>query len=221
MDNMKYWNSLKSVPKEMTKEIKAGRLRGFTDIKPQWRIQIMTEVFGPVGVGWYYDNVNYWSHDLNNEVACFCSVNLYVNNNGEWSKPIFGLGGSKLLTQESKGLHVSDEGYKMALTDALSVAMKALGVGADIYLGHGSDSKYQATQNKVNQQEQFVLNKKLAAFIGENQKVLTEEEKKRFKTLIHHDGKHFTKNMDQAEYDQVKSVVDLAISKGFDDDPIY
>lgn len=45
-----------------------------------------------------------------------------------------------LLVQETKGTHTSDEAYKMSLTDALSVAMKSLGVGADVYMGY-SDSK--------------------------------------------------------------------------------
>jgi DNA-directed RNA polymerase subunit RPC12/RpoP len=35
--------------------------------------------------------------------------------------------------KETNGIYVSDECYKMALTDALSVACKALGVGADVY----------------------------------------------------------------------------------------
>ena len=30
--------------------------------------------------------------------------------------------------------HLNDEAYKMALTDAISVACKQLGVGADVYL---------------------------------------------------------------------------------------
>ena len=33
---------------------------------------------------------------------------------------------------ESKGAYVNDEGYKMALTDALSIAMKPLGIGGNI-----------------------------------------------------------------------------------------
>lgn len=46
-----------------------------------------------------------------------------------------------LITAEKEGLHTNDEAYKMALTDALSVAMKAIGVGADVYLGR-SPTKY-------------------------------------------------------------------------------
>ena len=43
-----------------------------------------------------------------------------------------GNGGSMLVENERPG-RTSDECYKMALTDAISVACKALGVGADVY----------------------------------------------------------------------------------------
>jgi hypothetical protein len=39
-------------------------------------------------------------------------------------------------------LHTSDEGYKMAVTDALGTALKMLGVGADVYAGRWDGSKY-------------------------------------------------------------------------------
>ncbi|MFH4181117.1 hypothetical protein WDA55_23970, partial [Acinetobacter baumannii] len=35
-----------------------------------------------------------------------------------------------------------DEGYKKAVTDALGVAFKAIGVAADVYLGNFDGSKY-------------------------------------------------------------------------------
>ena len=62
---------------------------------------------------------------------------------------------------ESKGAYVSDECYKMALTDALSVAMKALGVAADVYFEAGKDiigidSKYGAQDSRAAQQTQAV-----------------------------------------------------------------
>ena len=37
------------------------------------------------------------------------------------------------VAKERNGLYTSDECYKMALTDAISVACKALGFGADVY----------------------------------------------------------------------------------------
>ena len=152
-DNIKIWNNLKSIPAGAKKKITGGRLKGMTDIKPQWRLQIMTEQFGPIGIGWYYEQVERWTEAYGTEISAHVRVNVYVNVAGEWSKPISGTGGSMLIANEKlwdnekdlydssfKPYH-SDEAYKMATTDALSVAMKQLGVAADVYMGL-SDSKY-------------------------------------------------------------------------------
>jgi hypothetical protein len=146
--NLSIYNKLKTPPKEALKTIGAGRLKGMTDIKPQWRILAMTEQFGPCGIGWFYDDVIFdYQHTASGEVVCNCRLKLFIKVDGEWSQPIVGTGGSKLIAQESKGLYVSDEAEKMAMTDALSVAMKAIGVAGDIYLGY-SDSKYNTSEKK-------------------------------------------------------------------------
>jgi len=140
---MNIWEQVARPPKEALKQITGGRLSGMTDVKPQWRYKIMTEVFGPCGAGWKYEIVRFWSHEAGAEVMAFCEVNLYYRDeNKEWSEPIPGIGGSMLTAIERKGPYNSDEAYKMALTDALSVAMKALGVAADIYMGMWDGSKY-------------------------------------------------------------------------------
>lgn len=144
-ENMAIWESVKAVPKEAQKPITGGRLKGMTDIKPQWRLMVLTETFGPVGIGWYYETIERWTDEHANTVSAHVRVNLYVKHNGEWSKPIEGQGGSMLLAQEKNGPYHSDEAYKMATTDALSVACKELGIGADVYMGY-STSKYPTHQ---------------------------------------------------------------------------
>ena len=144
MDNMKVWNALKTPPASALKKIGGGRLKGMTDINPQWRYQIMTEQFGMCGEGWKYDIVRTWSENgSDGQIFAFAEIKLYTRLTTEdmWSDSIPGVGGSMLVEKESKGLHSSDEGYKMAITDALSVAMKMIGVAADVYMGL-SDSKY-------------------------------------------------------------------------------
>jgi hypothetical protein len=141
MEPLDYWNKLKSPPKSAKKKITGGRLKGMTDIKPQWRMLVMTENFGPVGIGWKYTIEKLWTERTDDAHICaFALINLSIKHDGEWSAPIPGIGGSMLLVQETSKTHTSDEAYKMAVTDALSVAMKALGVGADVYMGY-SDSK--------------------------------------------------------------------------------
>lgn len=145
MDNMQIYNMGREVPQNAQKTITAGRLKGMTDINPMWRISRLTEVFGPCGIGWKYVITR---HEMvpgaNDEISCFVDIDLFYKWEGEWSEAIPGTGGSSYVAKERNGLYVSDECYKMALTDALSVACKALGIGADIYWEAGR-SKYTST----------------------------------------------------------------------------
>ena len=143
MGNLKIWDALKTPPKEALKKIGGGRLKGKSDISPQWRLYIMTEQFGPCGVGWKYTIDKLWTEPGTKGVLmCFALVSLYIPAGNDWGAAIPGIGGNQLVELETAGLHNSDEGYKMAVTDALSVAMKEIGVGADVYMGLCNDSKY-------------------------------------------------------------------------------
>lgn len=133
MDNMELYGKMRSVPHEARKQIAGGRLKGFTDINPMWRIKKLTETFGPCGFGWYTDEVERWTESSNGVVGAFVKIHLYVKMSDEWSRPIVGIGGSSLVAQEKSGLVFSDEAFKMAYTDAISVACKALGMAADVY----------------------------------------------------------------------------------------
>lgn len=149
MNNMEFYDRLKTTPENAKKPIKGGRISGFTDINPQYRIMRLTELFGPCGIGWYYTIEHYWSVQAVDEILCFVEISLYIKVSGEWSKPISGTGGNTLLAKETKGLKANDEAFKMAVTDAISVACKQLGIGADVYW-HRAESKY----NKPEKQEQ-------------------------------------------------------------------
>lgn len=129
MYNMEIYNRVRSVPTEAQKPFSNGRFSG-TDVNPMWRIKTLTEVFGACGFGWYYEILSERCEEHGDVTISVVDLNLYVRIEGEWSKPIFGTGGNTIVS--AKGV-VSDEGYKMALTDALGVACKALGVAADVY----------------------------------------------------------------------------------------
>ena len=133
-DNLRIYNNVKQPPETALRTIQAGRLKGKSDINPMWRIKALTEEFGPCGVGWKYEiTEKRLEHTPGGEVAAFVDINLYVMLDGEWSDPIPGTGGNMFVIKEQKGMHTSDECFKMALTDALSVACKALGMAADVY----------------------------------------------------------------------------------------
>jgi len=148
---MEIWNKLKQPPVSALKQIRGGRLKGMTDVNPQWRYQAMTETFGLCGEGWKYEIMRLWVEPSaaggdfdQGQVCAFAEIELSTWNKGRdsWNDPIPGIGGSMLVAKEKHGPYVSDEAYKMAVTDALSVAMKMIGMAADIYAGLWDGSKY-------------------------------------------------------------------------------
>jgi hypothetical protein len=135
MDNLRIYNKYREVPKEALKPFDNGNFKG-TDINTMWRIKCLTEEFGACGIGWAYDIVRTWTENgCNGELLCFAEIKLFIKVDGEWSRGISAVGGSKLISyiQSKQYSKNSDEGYKMAITDALGVACKLLGFGADVY----------------------------------------------------------------------------------------
>lgn len=133
MTNLELYEAFRAVPETAQKTIRGGRLNGMTDISPIWRIKTLTERFGPCGIGWKYTIDKQWTECGETEAAAFCNITFYFMWDGKWSEGIQATGGSKFVAAEQKGLYTSDECYKMALTDAISVACKMLGMGADVY----------------------------------------------------------------------------------------
>lgn len=147
MQGLELYEKVRAVPKEAQKTISGGRLNGKTDINPMWRIKTLTEQFGPCGIGWRYEiKDKRLERTESGETAAFVDIDLYIKADGEWSEAIPGTGGSMFIAKEKNGFYVSDECFKMALTDAISVACKALGVGADIYWEKDA-TKYDRPQN--------------------------------------------------------------------------
>jgi len=145
MEAIKIYKKLSQPPKTALREIKAGDLKGKTDINPQWRYEAMTETFGLVGIGWKYEVQKLWTEPgANGETLAFAQVAVFVRDpeTKEWSDAIVGIGGSKLINRFSQGPKSNDEGYKMAVTDAFSTSLKMIGVAADIYAGKWDGSKY-------------------------------------------------------------------------------
>ena len=163
MDNLYYYNQGREVPDTAKKPIQGGRMNGKTDINPVWRIKKLTELFGPCGIGWYYKSVREWLETYEKTVAAFVKIELYIKVDGEWSMPIQGTGGSMFVELQKNGAYVSDECFKMATTDAISVACKQLGIGADVY--------WEKDQTKYKE--------------GRKQPEETDEERKRLLELSH------------------------------------
>ena len=149
--NMRIWNKVERPPAEVLDEIKGGHMHGKTSINPMWRLQALTEQFGPCGIGWKIVTDRKWTEPgPDGQVFAFVDLSLYIREEGKgWGEPIPGTGGSLLIAKQLiKGtanettLYMNDDAFKMADTDAVSVACKRLGFGAAIHFKQWDGSKY-------------------------------------------------------------------------------
>lgn len=147
-ENMRLYSKYREVPKDAQKTIEGGNLNGFTSINPMWRIQALTEEFGPCGCpaemtkeykGWFpkIEKYNVEPSMSSDEVIASMEIRLYYNDGSGW-RWVPGIGSSKSVKKQKNEFKVNDECYKMALTDAMSVACKFLGFGANIHWADGS-----------------------------------------------------------------------------------
>lgn len=158
MNNLDIYNATASVPENAQKKITGGRLSGMTDINPMWRIKVLTEQFGVCGFGWKYVITDKRIVDGANGVKCaFVDIDLFVKVDDKWSDAIQGTGGSSFISAERSGMYTDDECFKKALTDAISVSCKALGIGADVYWSAGR-TKYTQPAAQIQQQPAPVIN---------------------------------------------------------------
>lgn len=140
-ETLTLWNTLKRTDPRATKPFtRSGGFRG-TQIDPAWRLERMTEVFGPVGRGWGYEQVE-WTIV---ERMVFVCVKVWYRDpaTGEvlWTGPQWG--GTEIVRRRRDGAEApDDECFKMSVTDALGKCMLQIGLAADIYLGQFDDSKY-------------------------------------------------------------------------------
>lgn len=140
-DNMRIWDALsKTDPKHTKSFSRAGGFKG-TATKPIWLTMRLTEKFGPCGHGWGMEKPEFQVVSAADEILVFCTVALWYVD-GEKRGTVYGVGGDKVLAKRQSGSFASDEAFKASYTDALSNAMKQIGVAADIHMGLFDDSKY-------------------------------------------------------------------------------
>jgi hypothetical protein len=148
-NNTELWDKLCRVPPEHLKSFKrAGGFQG-TAIKPMWSIHRMTEIFGPVGDGWGTDEPQFQTVPGNNgEVLVYCTVAVW--HGGGATGRFYGVGGDKVVKYtradekytRPERWENDDEAFKKAFTDAVTNALKHLGVGADVHMGLWDGNKY-------------------------------------------------------------------------------
>ena len=132
--NMEIWNALNKTNPDFTKKFNKFGGKELTTIDSQYQIQMMTDLFGPVGKGWKY-NVEY--KYLDGLVFAEVCVQYYQDHKWYEYGPVCSV---QNLSKKNGGL--DDEAPKKAMTDAMTKAFSHLGMSADVFLGKFDDSKY-------------------------------------------------------------------------------
>ena len=131
--NMKIWETLSKTNPEFTKPLPGYGGKKLTTIDPMYQIKMMTDLFGPVGLGWKY-KVDY--KYIDGLVFAEVTIKYFTN---EWHEygPVCSV--QNLSKSNNK---LDDEAPKKAMTDAMTKAFSHLGMSADVFLGKFDDSKY-------------------------------------------------------------------------------
>ena len=131
--NMKIWETLSKTNPEFTKPLPGYGGKTLTTIDPMYQIQMMTDLFGPVGLGWKY-KVDY--KYIDGLVFAEVTIKYFTN---EWHEygPV-----CSVQNLSKKNGNLDDEAPKKAMTDAMTKAFSHLGMSADVFLGKFDDSKY-------------------------------------------------------------------------------
>lgn len=141
-DNTKIWDILGRTDPAHTKAFsRSGGFKG-TAIKPIWSFRRMTEEFGPCGVGWGVGEPVFQVVPAGEEILVYCTAKVWFKHDENHSQHIYGVGGDKVVGKNKYGLNTDDEAFKKAFTDAVTNALKLIGVGADVHMGLFDDSKY-------------------------------------------------------------------------------
>lgn len=150
-ENTKLWDLLGRTDPKHTKQFKRGGGFSGTAIKPIWSFRRMTEEFGPCGIGWGVGEPSFQVVPGDNrEVLVYCTVSVWFKRGDEPSQSIYGVGGDKVVTYIKENTQYNrparwesdDEAFKKAFTDAVTNALKLIGVGADVHMGLFEDNKY-------------------------------------------------------------------------------
>jgi hypothetical protein len=165
-ENTKIWDLLgRTDPAHVKRFKRAGGFEG-TAIKPMWSYRRMTEEFGPCGKGWGVGEPQFQVvPGVNQEVMVYCTVSVWWLDSGgegdEDNEPagrryVHGVGGDKIVTHIKANQQYNrperwendDEAFKKAFTDAVTNALKMIGVGADVHMGLFDDNKYVNTMKE-------------------------------------------------------------------------
>lgn len=143
-DNLKIWESHADIDPKFTKPITGKAYKG-TSPNPQYVVRCLTELFGPVGIGFGWNVIAEDFTKLGDETLHWCRISFWHTDRANTFESY---GQTKAAYPTSSGKFMVDEDApKKSLTDAIIKAASHIGIGANIFLGRWDDQKYVAEVN--------------------------------------------------------------------------
>jgi hypothetical protein len=140
-ENMRYWDQFADIDPKFTKAITGKSYKG-TSPNPQYVIQCLTDMFGPVGQGFGWDVVAEAFTELGGETLHWCRIKFWHTDR---TNTFDSYGQTKACyTTNSGKIMVDEDAPKKSLTDAIIKAASHIGIAANIFLGRWGDQKYVA-----------------------------------------------------------------------------
>jgi hypothetical protein len=143
-DNLKHWDHFADIDPKFTKPITGKAYKG-TSPNPQYVIRCLTEMFGPVGLGFGWDVVAEAWEQVGGETIHWCRIKFWHTDRAN-TFDSYGQTRAAYTTNNGKSL-VDEDAPKKSLTDAVVKAASQVGVAANIFLGRWDDQKYVAEVN--------------------------------------------------------------------------
>lgn len=143
-DNMKIWNKFADIDPKYTKAITGKDYKG-TSPNPHYVIKCLTELFGPVGIGFGWRVLVEDFTTIGQETLHWCRIEFW-HTSRENTYEAYGQTKATYITNAGKP-KFDEDAPKKSLTDAITKAASQIGVAANIFLGRWDDSKYVAEVN--------------------------------------------------------------------------
>lgn len=143
-DNLRYWDVFADIDPKFTKAITGKQYKG-TSPNPQYVIRCLTELFGPVGIGFGWKVLVEGFVPLGEKTLHWCRIEFW-HTDPACKYESYGQTIAAYPTS-SGGFMVDEDAPKKSLTDAIIKAASHIGIAANIFLGRWDDQKYVAEVN--------------------------------------------------------------------------
>lgn len=143
-ENLTLWNEFADIDPKFTKPITGKTYKG-TSPNPQYVIMCLTELFGPVGIGFGWRVVAEEFIPLGPKTLHWCRIEFWHTKRENTYESY----GQTLAAYPTSGgsFMVDEDAPKKSLTDAIIKAASHVGIAANIFLGRWDDQKHVAEVN--------------------------------------------------------------------------